>query len=184
MSKNKTKFPSKISIWVMATRPKTLLASQGPVLLGLFLAFNFNQKVDLFVAILTLLSALFMQIGTNLVNDYFDHFTGVDSTNRLGPQRVTSQGFLEPSSVKKGFLICFSLAFLMGCHLMIIGGYPIIILGLLSLLMAYSYTGGLFLFPITLLGSLSRSFSLGQWQFGAPTTFRQKALIHYLYLSD
>ena len=131
MTKNNTPTTSKLSFWIMAIRPKTLLASQGPVLLGLFLAFDYNQNINLAVAALTLLCALLMQIGTNLVNDYFDHFTGVDSESRLGPERVTSNGLLTPQDVKAGYFICFITSFLLGCFLMTVGGYPIIIIGLL-----------------------------------------------------
>tara|TARA_Y100001970_G_C14118591_1_gene795006 strand:+ start:31 stop:951 length:921 start_codon:yes stop_codon:yes gene_type:complete len=154
MSKNNTPTTSKLSIWIMAIRPKTLLASQGPVLLGLFLAFDYNQSINLLVAVLTLLCALLMQIGTNLVNDYFDHFTGVDSESRLGPERVTSNGLLTPQDVKTGYFICFITSFLLGCFLMSVGGYPIIIIGLLSLLMAYAYTGGPFPLSHFALGEL------------------------------
>ena len=138
----------------MAVRPKTLLASQGPVLLGLFLAYEFNQSINYFIAVLTLFCALLMQIGTNLVNDYFDHFTGVDSQSRLGPERVTSNGLLSPAEVKKGYLACFLTSFLLGSILMFVGGYPIIIIGLLSLLMAYTYTGGPFPLSHFALGEL------------------------------
>tara|TARA_Y100001958_G_C21145475_1_gene482965 strand:+ start:240 stop:1160 length:921 start_codon:yes stop_codon:yes gene_type:complete len=154
MPKNNTRPQSKLSVWISATRPKTLLASQGPVLLGLFLAFEINQNINFSIAIITLLCALLMQIGTNLVNDYFDHFTGVDSEKRLGPERVTSKGLLAPEEVKKGFLTCFITSFLFGCILMYVGGYPIIIIGLLSLLMAYTYTGGPFPLSHFALGEL------------------------------
>ena len=154
MSKTTPSSHSKLSVWVMAIRPKTLLASQGPVLLGLFLAFDHNQNINFFIAILTLVCALLMQIGTNLVNDYFDHFSGVDSKSRLGPERVTSKGLLTPEDVKKGYLACFLISFLLGCFLMFVGGYPIIIIGLLSLLMAYTYTGGPFPLSHFALGEL------------------------------
>jgi len=132
------------SAWFMATRPKTLFASMGPVLLGLFLCLQTGKDLSPFIAFLTITSALLMQIGTNLVNDYFDFKTGVDSENRLGPKRVTSEGLLSPNKVKNGYQFCFSLAFILGIYLMIVGGTPIIVIGLLSLLTAYIYTGGPF----------------------------------------
>jgi len=132
------------SAWFLATRPKTLFASMGPVFLGLFLSFQVEDGLKPIIAFLTLASALFMQIGTNLVNDYFDFKTGVDSQKRLGPRRVTSEGLLSPKQVQRGYQFCFFLAFLLGLYLMKIGGAPIIIIGLLSLLTAYLYTGGPF----------------------------------------
>ncbi|MEE2743657.1 MAG: 1,4-dihydroxy-2-naphthoate octaprenyltransferase [Bdellovibrionota bacterium] len=132
------------SAWFLATRPKTLFASMGPVFLGLFLCLHTGKDLSPIIAFLTISSALLMQIGTNLVNDYFDFKTGVDSNNRLGPKRVTSEGLLSPKQVQTGYQLCFFLAFLFGVYLMYTGGTPIIIIGLLSLLTAYIYTGGPF----------------------------------------
>ena len=100
------------SAWFLATRPKTLFASMGPVFLGLFLCLQTGKDLNPIIAFLTITSALLMQIGTNLVNDYFDFKTGVDSNNRLGPKRVTSEGLLSPKQVQTGYQLCFFLAFL------------------------------------------------------------------------
>lgn len=133
-----------ITSWITATRPKTLLASIGPVILGLSTAIYYKNTINISIAILTCVCAVLMQVGTNLVNDYFDSKTGVDSANRIGPKRVTTTGEISPHHIKVGFSICFLIAFVIGIVLSIHGGLPIFIIGILSILFAYIYTGGPF----------------------------------------
>ena len=134
---------STLKNWIQASRPKTLLAGLSPVLLGSAYAFSEGTFL-LLTFIATLFSAIFIQIGTNLVNDYYDFKKGADTASRKGPTRVTQAGLISPKHVKLGFYTCFILAFIIGLYLMYIGGIPIIIIGLSSLLFAYMYTGGPF----------------------------------------
>ncbi len=147
--------------YLLAIRPKTLTASLGPIILGLFLAFSIKGSINILVATVTILCTLLMQIGTNLVNDYFDFIRGVDNHERLGPKRAIHSKILSPKEIKHAYLFCFSLSFILGTYLMYIGGAPIIIIGLLSILTAYCYTGG----PIPLshfaLGELLAFFFFG-----------------------
>ncbi len=133
--------------WIMATRPKTLPAGAGPVLLGLALAYPAINAIN---AILTLFCALLLQISSNLINDYYDGVKGTDTEERLGPPRATALGLIRPKMVKRGFLITLSLAFILGIYLMILGGTPIVIIGLSSLFFSWAYTGGPF--PLSYLG--------------------------------
>jgi 1,4-dihydroxy-2-naphthoate octaprenyltransferase len=135
---------SSFKLWIMAIRPKTLFASIGPVVLGLAIALKTVGNLHLVSSLLTLLSAICMQIGTNLVNDYFDGVRGTDTEERLGPKRVTALGLLPSKSVKRGYQLAFLLAFLSGIYLIAHSGVTILIIGILSLLMAYMYTGGPF----------------------------------------
>jgi len=128
--------------YLMAIRPKTLTASVGPVLLGLFFAKYEQGSINILIACLTLLCALLMQMGTNLVNDYFDFKRGIDGDKRLGPTRATQSGLIKPYLIKKAYQVLFSISFLLGIFLMYQGGLPIILIGLTSLLSAYAYTGG------------------------------------------
>jgi 1,4-dihydroxy-2-naphthoate polyprenyltransferase len=128
--------------YLLAIRPKTLTASAGPIILGLFLAYSHLGYLNIPVALITLFCTLFMQIGTNLVNDYFDFKRGVDTINRLGPARAVQSKLLTPRQVQNLYRLCFISSFSLGIFLMYEGGTPIIILGLLSLLTAYCYTGG------------------------------------------
>jgi 1,4-dihydroxy-2-naphthoate polyprenyltransferase len=128
--------------WLLAIRPKTLFASIGPVILGLSLAVLYSGQIKFLIAFLTLICVLLLQISTNLVNDYFDAKTGVDSNKRLGPQRVTQTSLIEAKQVKQIFTLTFVLAFIIGIYLMIHGGLIIMIIGPLSIAFAYLYTGG------------------------------------------
>lgn len=103
-----------------------------------------------FAAIFALLGAIFIQIGTNLANDYFDFKKGADTDARVGPQRVTQAGLIAPETVRNAFLLCFSLAFILGIYLVYLGGWPIVIIGLLALMLGVLYTGGPF--PLAYLG--------------------------------
>lgn len=128
--------------WIMAARPKTLFAGMGPVIMGLAIAYSDQHALSTPIAVLTLACCLLMQIGTNLVNDYFDFAKGTDTSDRLGPVRVTQAGLLPPQSVKRGYQLVLALAFILGIPLMISGGPLIIAIGGASLLAAYAYTGG------------------------------------------
>jgi len=131
-----------IKPYILAIRPKTLTASIGPVLLGLFFVYYEQQSLNILIASLTLLCALLMQMGTNMVNDYFDFKRGVDGKSRLGPVRATQMGLIKPHLVKISYQTLFGISFVLGTYLMWHGGLPIILIGAASLLAAYAYTGG------------------------------------------
>lgn len=128
--------------WILAVRPKTLFASISPVILGLSIAYVHKASLNYFVAILTLLCALFLQIASNLANDYLDSLSGVDTEKRLGPTRVTHAGLILEKSVRRALIFVLALALLIGIYLMWIGGIFIMLVGLLSLYFAYGYSGG------------------------------------------
>ena len=131
-----------LKLWWLAARPKTLTITLAPILCASVLAYDYSQTIDILVLVAILISALFIQIGTNLYNDAADFERGADNAERLGPERVTAQGWLTTGSVKQGALFCFFMAFLAGIYLAYIGGWPIITLGLVSIGCGYAYTGG------------------------------------------
>ena len=96
----------------------------------------------LWAALAALFGALMIQIGTNYANDYFDHQKGVDTKHRLGPTRATQAGWVTPSAMKAATAIAFSLAFVAGIYLVWRGGWPIVFIGLFSILFGVLYTGG------------------------------------------
>ncbi|HLT29001.1 MAG TPA: 1,4-dihydroxy-2-naphthoate polyprenyltransferase [Myxococcaceae bacterium] len=132
-----------LGTWLLALRPKTLSAAVAPVAVGTALSFAAGSWRP-GVALVTLLCAVLIQIGTNLTNDYFDFKKGADTEERLGPQRVTQSGLIAPGTVFAGALTTFGLAFLIGLSLIWIGGWPIAVIGVASLLAGYAYTGGPF----------------------------------------
>lgn len=128
--------------WILALRPKTLTAAFVPVIVATALVKAHGLPVIWWVSLCAAFSAGFIQIGTNLVNDAIDFHKGADTHERIGPQRVTQSGLLSSKQVMAGAAICFLAATLLGLPLVIQGGWPIVVIGLLSLAFAYGYTGG------------------------------------------
>lgn len=140
-----------MSVWLLAARPKTLTASLSPVILGTGLATAFSPTpVSPGLALLALASALCIQVGTNLVNDAADFEKGADTQERLGPTRVTQRGLLRGDHVMLGAGLFFLLAALLGAPLVLAGGIPILVIGVLSIVAGYAYTAGPF--PLAYLG--------------------------------
>jgi len=134
---------SKLKIWFLGIRPKTLSASIVPVFMGLALAFyDKNYLLHIPFAILTFLSAVLIQIGTNLSNDYFDFIKGADNPKRVGPIRIMQSGLVTKKEMLFAVFIVFSLSALCGIFLILRGGIPILIIGILSILFGFLYTAG------------------------------------------
>ena len=127
-----------MNAWLLASRPKTLSAAVVPVLIGTALA----PRIDWLMFACALLGALFIQIGTNFVNDALDFKRGADTVERLGPLRVTQAGLLSAGAVLRAAYVCFALAAACGIPLIMRGGWPIVIIGVTSIVAAYAYTGG------------------------------------------
>ncbi len=127
--------------WLLAIRPKTLWASVAPVLIGTAMAYG--DGVSHFPsALAALLGALFVQVGTNLANDYFDGKSGVDAPDRKGPVRVTQSGLIAPVAVKWAFILCFFAAGLVSSYLVARAGMPVLVIGVVSILSGLLYTAG------------------------------------------
>lgn len=131
---------STLKTWFIAIRPKTLIISVCPVLIGSVLAGI--EKFDLMMFIFILFASLFIQIGTNIANDYYDFIQGADTKERIGPQRVTQSGLIQAKTVKKGFIYSFILALLCGLYPIYKGGIIILVLGLISISLGIYYTKG------------------------------------------
>ena len=86
--------------------------------------------------------AILIQIGTNLANDYYDFVRGGDTPNRVGPVRVTQAGLIPAEHVWRGMVAVLTAATCVGVYLVAVGGWPIVWIGLASLLCAVAYTGG------------------------------------------
>jgi 1,4-dihydroxy-2-naphthoate octaprenyltransferase len=132
---------SKISVWIGAARPKTLWAALAPVLIGTAMAYS-DGLMHLPSALIASAAAIFIQIGTNFANDYFDFRKGADQTDRLGPVRATGAGLIRPQVMRMAFILMFLLAFLIGLYLIWRGGWPILIIGILSIIFGILYTAG------------------------------------------
>jgi 1,4-dihydroxy-2-naphthoate octaprenyltransferase len=131
-----------LQTWLLAIRPRTLSIALVPVMVGSALAWAQYGLFNWVTFLATLGSALLIQIGTNLHNDAADFERGADTGRRLGPSRVSAEGWLTPGQVRAAAHLSFAGAFLLGIYLVWLGGWPIVALGLLSLAAAYGYTGG------------------------------------------
>lgn len=127
--------------WLQAIRPKTLTAAIAPVLIGTAMAFG-DGVAHFSSAFLCLLAALSIQIGTNLANDYFDFVQGADTPDRIGPKRVTQSGLIAPSTVKLSFILTFIFSAFICLLLFKRGGFPIVLIGVLSIASGIFYTAG------------------------------------------
>lgn len=143
-------------IWWLASRPRTWPAAMTPVLVGTAVAFLQGGFAP-GPALAALLGALLLQIGSNFANDYFDFVKGADTAERIGPLRVTQAGLVTPAQIRLAMGVVFGLATLVGAYLAWVGGWPIVAIGIASILAAIAYTGG--------------PFPLGYWGLGEVTVF-------------
>jgi len=139
--------------WVMGARPRTLPAAISPVIVGIALAMA-DGRFSFWPALAALADALLIQIGTNLANDYFDHLRGIDTPDRKGPPRVAASGLIPLASLRAGIIVVFGLTALIGLYLVVRGGWPVLAIGLASILAALAYSGGPFPFGSYGLGDL------------------------------
>jgi 1,4-dihydroxy-2-naphthoate octaprenyltransferase len=133
--------PSALSIWIGASRPRTLPAAVAPVLAASALAWR-DGDFDLWPALACLVFALLIQIGTNFANDYYDFVKGADTAERVGPRRAVAAGLVSPSTMKRVMLGVFATAFAVGLTLLGFGGWPLLVIGVASIVCGIAYTGG------------------------------------------
>ena len=127
--------------FILAARPKTLLAGVIPPMVAYAYYLSHSQQSAFPYLILAVLGALFIQLATNFFNDVIDHEKGADK-KRVGPTRVSASGLVDIKVVKKWAVACVALGALCGIPLIIRGGWPFLVLGIISLYLTYGYTGG------------------------------------------
>ena len=132
---------SPFRLWLLAARPRTLPAAVAPVLVGTALALTDDVFRPVAFAA-ALVGSVFIQIGTNLSNDYSDARRGADTEDRLGPVRVTAGGLLPPRRVLVGTYLAFGIAVAAGAYLAAVAGWELLVVGALSILAGVLYTGG------------------------------------------
>ncbi|HET6999635.1 MAG TPA: 1,4-dihydroxy-2-naphthoate polyprenyltransferase [Solirubrobacterales bacterium] len=127
----------------MAARPRTLPAAVAPVLVGTAAAVQWLGHLPRWGAfVAALVGSIFIQIGTNLANDYSDAKRGADTADRLGPVRVTSAGLVTPQRVMTATWIAFAVAIACGIYLATVAGLVILLVGAVSIAAGILYTGG------------------------------------------
>jgi len=135
-----------MNVWIEGARPKTLIASLSPVLIGTVIAPIFHLSI--FFA--TLIFALCVQVGTNFANDYLDFLNGADTKERKGPRRLVQSGRVSVRKMRAITGAIFAVALIIGLYLSRVGGWQIGALALLAILLGYLYTGGPY--PLAYLG--------------------------------
>jgi 1,4-dihydroxy-2-naphthoate octaprenyltransferase len=127
--------------WIMAARPATLPAGIAPVMIGTAIAWH--DGVFAFLPfVVVLFAVLAIQIGVNFANDLADAARGADTGSRIGPQRAVASGVISAGDMKRGIAIAFGLASLAGLYLIWYAGWPIFVIGVVSVLAALGYTNG------------------------------------------
>ncbi|NTW70003.1 MAG: 1,4-dihydroxy-2-naphthoate polyprenyltransferase [Chlorobiaceae bacterium] len=132
---------SPFQAWMLAIRPKTLPAGAVPVVLGSALAAA-DGRFQLLLALVALVCALGIQVATNFINEIYDFRKGADTAERLGPTRTVAAGIISEKTMIQVSVTLVSFVFLLGLYLVYTAGWPILLVGLFSLLFAWAYTGG------------------------------------------
>lgn len=135
-----------VKAWMLASRPKTLTGAIAPVLVGLSAAWTYATPDRPFLwtpAVLCLFFAVLMQIDANFVNDYFDCIRGVDTEERLGPQRACTQGWVTLPAMRRAIAATTLLAVVCGLPLIVYGGWFMVFIGLACVLFCFLYTTSL-----------------------------------------
>lgn len=132
---------NRLSVWFEATRPKTLPAALVPVLLASSMAYA-DGFFNWLPAMICLLFAVLIQIGTNFANDYLDGVKGSDTEKRLGPRRAVATGLVKPATMKRAAILVLAVGFCVGLGLIPFGGWWLLVIGVASVACAWLYTGG------------------------------------------
>ena len=132
---------SKFDAWILASRPRTLLAAIVPVLVGTSIAVH-DGKFNFTAALIAMLCSIFIQVGTNFANDLFDYLHGSDKHDRIGPQRAVASGIISINEMKLGTILTFGLSFFLGLYLVFTGGVFVLLIGIISIIAGMAYTAG------------------------------------------
>lgn len=135
------KKPSLLSLYFLGARAKTLTASAYPVILGMVLA-RFDGSYNIYLYLCTIFTAVFLQIGCNLANDYYDGKEGRDTKNRKGPKRLSSSGVIEKSMLFSFMAVSFMICIISCIPLIQAGGRQIFYMLSLGIFLAIFYTKG------------------------------------------
>ncbi len=166
---------SLVLVWISAARPGTLPAAIAPVLVASALAWR-DGLFEAQAALGCLVFAAFIQIGTNFANDYYDFVKGADTAERVGPRRAVASGLIAPAIMKRAMTGVFAAAFLAGLTLLGYGGWPLLLIGVASIVCGIAYTGGPYPLGYNGLGDLFVFVFFGLVAVGA-TYFVQTGLV-------
>ena len=134
--------PGSLRAWIAFTRPKTWGVAIAPVLAALSLAIYETKQLHLEIAFFTLTIALLMQIVSNMKNDLGYTEKKAETGNRKGLPRATSQGWISVDLAKKAIQFTIGLALINTLLLVYFGGWFFLLIGVISVIAAFTYMGG------------------------------------------
>lgn len=134
---------TKVDAWIIASRPRTLLAAVVPIVVGTSIAI-YTRSFHPVAAFIALCCSILIQVGTNFVNDLYDFLRGTDKKERPGPQRAIASGILTHREMNIGIYLTFGLSFILGMFLVYICGWFVFTIGVVSILAGIAYTAGPF----------------------------------------
>jgi len=129
------------SAWIGAARPRTLPAAVVPVAVGTACVAAVGT-IAWGPALAALAGALAIQIGTNFANDVFDAERGADGPDRVGPVRAVAAGLISAAAMKRAMVAAFAVAVGFGIYLVAVAGWPVVAIGIASVVAGIAYTGG------------------------------------------
>jgi 1,4-dihydroxy-2-naphthoate octaprenyltransferase len=135
--------PGSWAAWRIACRLPSLLVAVSPVLVGTALAWERTGRFDALTMLLALAAAVLLQVISNLQNDVGYTMRGAERYgNRTGLPRATANGWLGVGQVRTAIFACCVVTLLLGAPLVRAHGWPVLLMGLGSLLAALAYMGG------------------------------------------
>ena len=177
---------NKIKPWILAARPKTLFAALAPIIIGLSISFKiFDKQIDWIIAVITIISAILIQIGSNYANDAYDYLKGVDNKKiRKGPKRMAEEGILSPQAILNMMYLIFIISVFTGIYLVQVGGWPIVVIGLSGIFFAITYTGGPFPLGYNGLGDIAVFIYFGLVSTWGTIYLQSQSIANSVYISD
>ena len=137
-----TQAAGRLRLWIQAARPRTLTISVAPILAATAHAWATTHEIAWTPIVAALVASIAIQIATNLFNDAADGARGHDGPGRLGPQRVTAAGLIPGGDVTRAALLMVAVAGAAGLIATAYGGWPILAIGVLSLIAGWGYSNG------------------------------------------
>jgi 1,4-dihydroxy-2-naphthoate octaprenyltransferase len=128
-------------VWLRGARPRTLVASVCPVLVGSAVAAS-QGRLLAWRALAAMVVSIAIQVGVNYANDYSDGIRGSDTPARLGPVRLTASGLASPAQVRRAAVTAFAVAALAGLALAVAVDLRLLLVGAACIAAAVLYTGG------------------------------------------
>lgn len=152
---------NKVSVWISALRLRTLPLAASSIILAAGLALQ-AHLFDPLIFSLALVTALLLQILSNLANDYGDALSGADNETRVGPKRAMQTGLITQTGMKKAIILTTALCFISGISLLVVAlgsdfnsWLLFLLFGLLAIIAAISYTMGKLPYGYYALGDLA-----------------------------